>query len=68
MEGERLGNEGEGEVKEGREGDMKSRRDGSNEREREWRNTCTSKGENEGLKEGGGGTCIMDGGMERDSK
>ena len=48
MEGERLGNEGEGEVKEGREGGMKSRRDGSNEREREWRNTCTSKGEKEG--------------------
>lgn len=47
---------------------MKSRREGRNEREREWRNTCTSKGEKEGLKEGGGGTCIMDGGMERDSK
>ena len=55
---------------EGREGGMKSRREGRNEREREWRNTgtCTSKGEKEGLKEGGGGTCIMDGGMERDSK
>ena len=38
------------------------------EREREWRNTCTSKGEKEGLKEGGGGTCIMVRGMERDSK
>lgn len=60
MEGKRLGNGGEGEVKEGRE-EMR-------EREREWRNTCTSKGEKEGLKEEGGGTCIMDGGMERDSK
>ena len=30
--------------------------------------SCTSKGEKEGLKEGGGGTCIMDGGMDRDSK
>ena len=47
---------------------MKSRRERRNEREQEWRNTCTSKGEKEGLKEGGGGTCIMDGGMERDSK
>lgn len=46
---------------------MKSRRDGRNEREREWRNTCTSKGKKEGLKEGAGGTCIMDGWMERDT-
>ena len=62
MEGERLGNEGEGEVKEGREGGMKSRRDGSNERERENGGIHVPiKEKKKDRRREGGGICIMDG-------